>query len=124
MSLWQNVSSGQSHPFSFHLEEAAKPGGHDRPINPYPRGMLWTAANFLRSSWQWLQRTRAAQTAARRLRVTETVSLGDKRFLSIVQVDDAQFLIGSSATNVQLLAQLGSQPGGAARLAVETRESA
>ena len=124
MSLWQNVSSGQTHPFSFHLQEADQPGGHHPPINPSPRGMLWTAANFLRSSCQWLQRTLAAQTAARRLRVTETVSLGDKRFLSIVQVDDAQFLIGSSATNVQLLAQLGSQPGGAARLVVETRESA
>lgn len=58
------------------------------------------------SACQWLKRTRATQLASRRLRVSETVSLGDKRFLSIVQVDGAQFLIGCSTGNLQLLATL------------------
>lgn len=122
MSLWQNVSHAESHPFSFHLERATKESGNPRSVNP--RGTMWTAASYLRSSWQWLQRTRAAQTAARRLRVTETISLGEKRFLSIVQVDDTHFLIGTSATNVQLLAQLGPQSNDVARIVVEPRESA
>ena len=124
MSLWQNASSTKSHPFSFYLEQAAESGGHGDKVNPSPRGMVWTAAGYIHSGWQWLQRMRAAQTTARRLRVTETVSLGEKRFLSIVQVDEAQFLIGSSATNVQLLAQLAPQIGEVARMRVEPGESA
>jgi flagellar biogenesis protein FliO len=42
----------------------------------------------------------------RRLRVAETVSLGEKRFVSILQVDGEQFLVGGSSSNVVLLAKL------------------
>jgi flagellar biogenesis protein FliO len=38
--------------------------------------------------------------------VAASVSLGDKRFIAVVQVDGLQFLIGGGATNVALLAQL------------------
>ena len=51
---------------------------------------------------------------SRRLRVTETVSLGDKRFVSIVEVDGVDFLIGGGTSNVSLLTRLGpatAQPG-------------
>lgn len=41
----------------------------------------------------------------------ETVSLGEKRSLSIVQVDDKHFLIGTSVAHVQLLTQLAPQAG-------------
>lgn len=67
---------------------------------------LRTAFALLRSAWQWLERKRTQQLTSRRLRVAETVSLGEKRSVSIVQVDGAQFLIGSSASSVQLLAVL------------------
>jgi flagellar biogenesis protein FliO len=46
----------------------------------------------------------------RRLRVAETVSLGDKRFVSILQVDGEQFLVGGSQSNIVLLAQLETKP--------------
>ena len=42
----------------------------------------------------------------KRLRVCETVPLGDKRFVAVIQVDDQQFLLGGSSTSVSLLAQL------------------
>ena len=42
----------------------------------------------------------------RRLRVSETISLGEKRFLSIVEVDGQDFLIGGGATGVALLAHV------------------
>jgi flagellar biogenesis protein FliO len=42
----------------------------------------------------------------KRLRVCETVALGDKRFVAVIQVDDQQFLLGGSSTSVSLLAQL------------------
>jgi hypothetical protein len=67
---------------------------------------LHTAFALLRSGWRWLETKRTQQLTSRRLRVTETVSLGEKRSVSIVQVDGAQFLIGSSASSVQLLAVL------------------
>ncbi len=58
---------------------------------------------------KWLNEKRTQQFSARRLRVSETVSLGDKRFVSIVQVDGAQILVGSSAGNVSLLAILDQE---------------
>jgi len=46
----------------------------------------------------------------RRLRVAETVSLGEKRFVSILQVDGEQFLVGGSSSNIVLLAKLEGKP--------------
>jgi flagellar biogenesis protein FliO len=43
---------------------------------------------------------------SRRLKVAETVSLGEKRFISIVQVDGEQLLVGGSSSNIVLLAKL------------------
>jgi flagellar biogenesis protein FliO len=40
------------------------------------------------------------------LRLVETLSLGDKRFVSIVKVDGEQFLLGGSASSLILLAKL------------------
>ena len=48
------------------------------------------------------------QPRARRLQVRETVSLGEKRFLSIVEVDGVGYLIGGGSANVSLLTQLSS----------------
>jgi flagellar biogenesis protein FliO len=58
---------------------------------------------------RWMRsRGRAAlvRRASRRLSVTETVSLGEKRFVSILCVDGEQFLLGGSPSNVVLLAKL------------------
>ena len=38
-----------------------------------------------------------------------TVSLGDKRFVALIQIDGLQFLVGGGATNVALLAQLNGK---------------
>ena len=55
----------------------------------------------------WVKTQRTAKNSAKRLRVAETVSFGEKRFVAVVQVDGLQFLVGGSATGVTLLAQLG-----------------
>ncbi len=68
--------------------------------------LILDAIAKIRMAWRWVERKRAMQLTSRRLRVAETISLGDKRFVSILQVDGAQFLIGGSATSVQLLACL------------------
>jgi len=41
--------------------------------------------------------------------VAASVSLGDKRFVALIQIDGLQFLIGGGATNVALLAQLNGK---------------
>ena len=76
---------------------------------------LRTAFDQLQSLWRWVERKRTQQVAARRLRVAETLSLGEKRFVSIIKVDGAQYLIGGSATSVQLLAVLDQHDAEGAR---------
>ena len=70
----------------------------------------WSVVGQLRSALQWIQALcmRALlPPRTRRLRVSETVSLGDKRFVSIVEVDGVDFLIGGGVANVSLLTRLG-----------------
>jgi hypothetical protein len=55
--------------------------------------------------FSWLQK-RATLRATKQLRVSETVSLGEKRFVAIIQVEDRKFLIGGGASSVSLLTQL------------------
>ena len=130
MSLSSNIPSTGPRPFSLYLNDAAKADPHGRLLIPSHRGntMLRTAAGHLHSvltsGWRWLEQSRTSRSAARRLRVTETVSVGDKRFVSIVQVDDTQFLIGSSANGVQMLAQLQSKSAVAAPATITTQEMA
>lgn len=64
------------------------------------------SGGLLSRAWNWIQTRQASRTSARRLQVATTVSLGEKRFLAVIQVDGRQFLIGGGATNVALLAQL------------------
>lgn len=68
--------------------------------------ILRHAFAYLQVAWRWIERKRTQQLSSRRLRVAETISLGEKRSVSIVIVDGAQFLIGCSAGSVQLLAEL------------------
>jgi hypothetical protein len=44
--------------------------------------------------------------SSRRLKVLETVSLGEKRFVSILHIDGEEFLLGGSASSVVVLAKL------------------
>lgn len=59
-------------------------------------------------AWEWV-RSKYVQTATKRLRVAETVSLGEKRFVSIVSVEGREFLIGGGSSGITLLAQLGQE---------------
>jgi hypothetical protein len=78
-------------------EPKLEPREQRRPIQP-----------TLARAWAWI-RAKYAQTATKRLRVAETVSLGEKRFVSIVIVEGREFLIGGGSSGVTLLAQLGSE---------------
>lgn len=59
--------------------------------------------------WQhvlfWL-RSQKLSRPERKLRVCETVSLGDKRFAAVLEYRGQRFLLGGAAQSVQLLTEL------------------
>lgn len=65
---------------------------------------------------RWWRRLRQAlpavrvRRAPRRLRLCESVALGEKRIVAVVQYEGQKFLIGGSAHSVNLLARLGEGP--------------
>ena len=63
---------------------------------------------LLARAWGWLQKQHAF-SAKKQLRVCETVSLGEKRFVALVQVENQKFLIGGGASSVSLLAELENE---------------
>jgi flagellar biogenesis protein FliO len=71
-----------------------------------PAKTIQNAAGLLSRAWEWIRTRQMARSNTRRLQVTSTVSLGEKRFVAVIQVDGLQFLVGGGASNVALLAQL------------------
>ena len=67
----------------------------------------WTLA------WRWVSRLRRRMCARpeKLLRLTETLSLGERRFLAVVEFEQQKFLIGGTASSVCLLADLRAQLG-------------
>jgi hypothetical protein len=57
------------------------------------------------SAWAWLKKNYAS-SATKRMRVAETVSLGEKRFVAILRVDGREFLIGGGTAGISLLTQI------------------
>jgi flagellar biogenesis protein FliO len=68
-----------------------------------PRDPAWV--DTLRSLWQWTQRTVKVRRI-RRLRVCETLSLGERRFLAVIEFDHQEFLVGGTGSSLELLARL------------------
>jgi flagellar biogenesis protein FliO len=64
--------------------------------------------HLLHVGWGWINVQRTSRSSPKRLRVAESVSLGEKRFVAVVHVDGLQFLVGGSATSVSLLAELNT----------------
>jgi flagellar biogenesis protein FliO len=57
-----------------------------------------------------LQKIFTVKRAQKQLRVCESVSLGDKRFVAVIQVDQERFLIGGAANSVAMLTRLSETP--------------
>lgn len=56
--------------------------------------------------WRWAMAARAAQVSSRRMRVLETVQFGEKRFVAMLEVDGARYLIGGASAQIALLGKL------------------
>jgi flagellar biogenesis protein FliO len=68
-----------------------------------PPGAAWVVA--LKNIWQWTRRAVKARKT-RRLRVCETLSLGERRFLAVIEFDRQEFLVGGTGNSLTLLARL------------------
>jgi|HubBroStandDraft_3_1064219.scaffolds.fasta_scaffold29285_3 hypothetical protein len=64
-----------------------------------------TILRRLAGAWKWAQRL-GSRHPRKRLRVCETVALGEKRFVAVIEVDGEQFLVGGGSTSVATLARL------------------
>jgi hypothetical protein len=83
-------------------QKAEEHAQEKKPYQPRPaQGGLLTRA------WMWLQKNNKF-TVTKQLRVSETVSLGEKRFVALVDIDGQKFLIGGGASGVSLLTSLGT----------------
>lgn len=78
-------------------------------VEPLPAKL--SAPGLLSRAWSWLN-SRHGLSATKQLRVAETVQLGDKRFVAVVQVEGRKFLIGGGASGVSLLTQLEPNQAG------------
>jgi hypothetical protein len=80
------------------------------PLLVFPGGAplrtLQNASGLLSRAWIWFRERQAARSNPKRLHVASTVSLGEKRFVAVIHVDDREFLVGGGAANVAMLAQL------------------
>jgi flagellar biogenesis protein FliO len=63
-------------------------------------GSLWTQ---LRSAWQGV----SMQRRQRRLRLSESVSLGEKRLIAVVEFEEQRFLVAATSERISLLQSLG-----------------
>ena len=76
------------------------------PITPIFAVRIWLLLDdACRRGWLWIEARRKTQRR-RSLRVVESVGMGEKRFVAIVQVEGARFLVGGGSAGVSLLARL------------------
>ncbi len=65
------------------------------PLLVFPGGeqlkTLQNASGLLSRVWNWFRERQAVRSNVKRLRVVSSVSLGEKRFVAVVQVDGASF---------------------------------
>jgi hypothetical protein len=79
------------------------------PIVRRAKTIRWQkiCSDALIGAWSYLH-TKYKTSTTKRLHVSETISLGEKRFVAIVAVEGREFLIGGGASGMSLLAELGT----------------
>lgn len=69
-------------------------------------GDLW---RWARSCWQRV--LRLSRRAPRRLRLCESLPLGERRFVAVVEFEHSRFLLGGTSASLVLLARLEDAAG-------------
>lgn len=93
-------------------QEIALPDGVEPPADRSPgliRNVEVKSAgilSWLAGAWNWMRQQLGSRQSRKRLRVCESVSLGEKRFVAVIEVDGEQFLVGGASSSVATLARL------------------
>ena len=76
-------------------------------MSPASRENFWSAAGSMFTVLATrLRQSLDRRRSVRRLRLSETLSLGEKRFLAVVQFQQQEFLVGGTGNSIALLAKL------------------
>jgi flagellar biogenesis protein FliO len=78
-------------------------------VKDLDRALPTSLSRWWQRLWSALPALRVGK-APRRLRLCESLSLGEKRVVAVIQFEGQQFLVGGSAHSVNLLARLGESP--------------
>ena len=107
-------------PGNVRRRRTAKNKKRTKPTASAIGGTLGRLPLILISVWQFLAtalRPLRLRCGSRRLRVVETLSLANKQTLALVKVDGQDFLIGTNATSLAVLAMMDPNQGGQVSLA-------
>lgn len=77
--------------------------GAQTRLVPPPKNAAQPKADLLSRALSWL---RGEAPSAKHLRLAETVSLGEKRFVAIIHAEGHKYLVGGGAAGVVLLTRL------------------
>jgi hypothetical protein len=82
-------------------EPALGPGTRTTDLAFPVESGLWRSARSL-----WQRMLRLSRRAPRRLRLCESLPLGERRFVAVVEFEDSRFLVGGTSASLVLLARL------------------
>jgi len=82
---------------------------HDLALEPGSQSFRSRLLFKWRGFWDWTKQVTTVRNVKKRLRVCESVSLGEKRFVALIQVDGERFLVGGSSGSLSTLAHLEEQ---------------
>jgi flagellar biogenesis protein FliO len=71
--------------------------------------VLPTAWSVRAMSW-WARIARLGRKSPRRLRLAESLPLGERRFVAVIEFEGARFLLGGTSSLLVLLARLDTDP--------------
>jgi flagellar biogenesis protein FliO len=75
-----------------------------------PASLFQTLGKQFLSNISWALKRIKVQPNRKTLRLCENLSLGEKRFVAVIQVESERFLIGGAAGSVSLLTRLQEMP--------------
>ena len=83
---------------------------------------FWQSIKWVLSPLRMIPSGLGPSHRQRSLQLCETLSLGEKRFIAVVQVGTQQFLVGGAGNSVSLLTDLPSPAGNESLVAISTEQ--
>ena len=75
------------------------------------RRLVARPIELISKAWKWVCQQQVSRSNVSRLRLENSISLGQKRFAAVIEVQGMRFLVGGGPSNVELLARLDNDAG-------------